>query len=111
MLSGGVEVAPKDREGDGGAGEGEGSDAGGEADGEDDELVEMHTWASLVSEWSSCHGVVWYNRFYTGHLQKSAFALMLALMMGLPAIIIMELVTFVREVRLSDAVLTRRPRS
>ncbi len=32
-------------------------------DGEGEEVEGVNSWASLVSDWSSCHGVAWYNRF------------------------------------------------
>ncbi len=61
-------------------------------------------WASLVADWSSCHGVAWYNRTSVNFIRVSAFALIMVIMLGLPAVILLELVDFVRDVRLSDTV-------
>ena len=58
-----------------------------------------------MSDWSSCHGVAWYNRSTIFIVRITAFVLIVVIMLGLPALIILELVQFLGDVRLSDTVL------
>lgn len=69
-----------------------------------DGVGDLKDWVKMVSEFSSIHGYVWFSRFSSPTTQFVTFVFVFVVTFGLPIFMGVQLVEFVNDDTLSNAV-------